>query len=138
MLCKIRPPCRQHREGIADAREHFVARHVAAIQLVEHHAVLDEEHAPRVAGRARGVGYHQQRLSRAVNLAEHAQKLRRGFGIQRARGFVGQHQIRPCDERTRDGGALFLSARDFIRVFVQNVCDVKALSMNFMTMICFI
>ena len=64
---------------------------VAAVELVEHLAVLDEEHAPGMAGRLDGVGHHQDGLPVGVDLMEQAQQLVRRAGIQRAGRLVGQH-----------------------------------------------
>ena len=74
-----------------------LVRGVAAVELVEHLAVADEEDAPGAARGLHGVRDHEDRLPAAVHLAEETQQLVRGRGessapvgssASRMRGFV--------------------------------------------------
>ena len=79
---------------------------------------------------ARGLGRvrdHEDGLAVVVDLVEQAQQLVRRAGVERARGLVGQHQLRVRDERARHGGALLLSAGDLVGVFGEDVRDAQLL-----------
>lgn len=54
----------QHRERVRDLLIELLVRALAAIDLVEHLAVLDKQHAPGMAGGLDGVGNHQDGLAR--------------------------------------------------------------------------
>ena len=107
------------RERVGNALVEFLRGERGAIELVEHLAVLDEEHAPGAAGRAQGMRDHHDGLPLSVHGFEQAHQLVRRAGIQRAGGLVGQQQLRIGDQRAGDGHALFLAAGYFIGEFFQ-------------------
>ena len=105
---------REHRERFGDALVEELVRGVAAVELVEHLAVADEEDAPGAARGLHGVRDHEDRLSAAVHLAEETEQLVRGFAVERAGRLVGEQDARLCDERAGNGGALLLAAGDLV------------------------
>ena len=84
---------------------------VTAVELVEHLAVLDEEHAPGMACRLDGVRDHEDSLTERVHLAEQAQQFVGGLRIERARRLVGKHYFGVVDYGSCDCHALHLTAR---------------------------
>src|SRR5215831_6841371 len=61
------------------------------------------------------VGGNDDRGAGFVQLDEQAEKALRQLWIHIAGRFIGQQQLRPCDHRARDGGALLLTAREHRR-----------------------
>lgn len=81
---------------------------------MEHLAVPDKKHAPRMAGRLCGMRYHQNRLTVPVNLVKNPEKIVRGSGIQRACGLIRQQKLRLRNQRPGHGRPLFLPAGHLI------------------------
>ena len=53
------------------------------------------------------------------DLFDEVHDLHAGVGIERARGFVGEQDVGVVDERTRDGDALHLPARELVGLFIE-------------------
>ncbi len=110
---------RQHREGVGDLLIQRLVRRRAAVDLVEHRAVLDEQHARGVARGLDRVRHHEDGLSRSVDALEQAQQLVGALGVERAGRLVGEEQLRLRDERAGDRRALLLSAGKLIGELLQ-------------------
>lgn len=115
----------QHRERVGDLLIELLIRALAAIDLVEHLAVLDEQHARGVAGRLDRVRDHEDGLTAAVDILKQAQQLIRRARIERAGRLVGKHELRLRDERAGDGHALLLAAGELIRELLQQLGNAK-------------
>lgn len=80
----------QHRERVRDLLIELLIRALAAIDLVEHLAVLDEQHARGVAGRLDRVRDHKDGLTAAVDILKQTQQLIRRTRVERASRLVGK------------------------------------------------
>ena len=68
---------------------------------------------------------HEDGLAIVIYLLKETQELVSRFGVERAGRLIGEDELRVCDKRAGDGGALLLSARDLIGVFLQDVLDAE-------------
>ena len=96
----IRTPPSQLRHDGQDAPIELLlclVRHVAP-QLVEEHAVLNEENTLAVARRVAVVRDHEDGLAAAVDLLEQAQQLIRRARIERAGRLIGKQNFRVIEE----------------------------------------
>src|SRR5690606_11732791 len=112
-------------QNVQDLLEKHLAA-VAAVDFVVETAVADEENAPAVAGGERVVGDHRD--GDAAHFVQHRKgfhQLPGGFGVQVARGLVGQQNGRLVNDGPGRGGPLLLPAGHLVRVFVQNVVDAQ-------------
>ena len=92
-----------------------------------HPAVPDEQHPARPAGGGGGVGDHQHRLARPVDLGEQVHEAVRRPGVQRAGGFVRQHDLGLGDEGPGHGAPLLLPAGHLVGVLFQQGLDAQGL-----------
>ena len=91
-------------------------------QLVGDATIGEEDHAVRVAGRDRVVGHHDDRLAElAHGMAHEREDLRTGGAVEVAGRLVGEDDLRPAGQRTGDGDALLLAARQFAGPVLQAV-----------------
>ena len=71
------------------------------------------------------------------NLGKQIHNLDARFRIQRAGGLVGQQDLRVVDERTRNGHALHLTARQLARLLVYVVAQAHALERTHRAVVAF-
>ena len=82
-------------------------------------AVVHDQLARAALGDRGIVGDDQKSSARAAHLAERVEHGGGRFGIQAARGLVGEDQARPVDERAGDRHALRLAQRQQVRAGVR-------------------
>ena len=109
----------QQRERVGYAAVEFVVGAVPAVELVEHRAVLYEQHPLRAARRLRRVSHHQYRLTAAVYLCEKREQLVGASAVESARRLVREEQFRLGYHRPCCGGALLLTSGYLIGVLVE-------------------
>ena len=91
-------------------------------QLVGDATIGEEDHAVGVAGGDRVVGDHDDGLAELANGVPHEREdLRAGGAVEVAGGLVGEDDLWPAGQRTGDGDALLLAARQFVRPVLQTV-----------------
>src|SRR3990167_2036608 len=87
--------------------QHLLAKHLHILRVVR-----DEHHG------------HAQRSLQRVQLGAHAHAQ---VGVERGEGFVEQQRTRPGHQRARQGRALALPAREFMRVLVRHLAQPEGI-----------
>ena len=69
------------------------------------------------------MGDHDDRLAGGVDRFKQPQKRIGSFGVERSGRLIGEDQLRVRNQRTGNGGALFLTARNLVGVFFHQIGD---------------
>ena len=72
-----------------------------------------------------GMRNHQDCLSVIVNLVKNTQQPVRRTGVQSTCRFIRKHQLRLCNQCTRNRCPLFLTAGHLIWELRENICNAK-------------
>lgn len=95
-------------------------------ELAHEMAVLEEKHPVRVGGGTRLMGHHHRCPAESVDAAaQKSEQLRGGGGVQCAGRLVGEHHLRPGDQRPGAGHALLLAAGQLAGTVVQSALQIQ-------------